>query len=284
MLTQILESEKQRYFALRHSDPASIGDIPQLSGVIHLAGMAHRSQGELADYREANVDWAYQVAKIALQKGALRFIYVSTIKVNGEHSGEGGFRPEDAPEPNGPYAVSKLEGERQLAQFLSGKMEFIAVRPPLIYGPGVKGNLDRLMRYVQMGMPMPFGAARGTRSLIASRNLSGFLAHLAKLGKSLSDYNVPSHSANVSDYLVFLPSDLDISSADLIREIARAMHRSARLIPIPAWFFRPTGFYDRLFSSLTVEDNRCRQIGWKNNVTPEQAIEEMVGHFLARYA
>lgn len=289
-LIELLKSDQKSYLTLSHKDPKALTKItPAISSVIHLAGLAHRmdrqSEGDLEYYREANVRWPEKVAELAIASGAHRFIYISTVKVNGEYTNEDPFSAGDLPDPHGPYAISKLEGERALFNICRNRMELIVVRPPLIYGPGVKGNLLRLMRLISKGFPLPLGAARGIRSMISATNLSDFLIYLTGIKR-----RVPESTAGLYDpemdplYPVYFPSDIEISTVDLIRLLARNMKSRALLVPVPPIIFRPTGLHERLFRSLSVDSRECRNLGWKNRVTASEALAEMVQSYLSPHA
>ncbi|MBU43883.1 MAG: NAD-dependent dehydratase [Spirochaetaceae bacterium] len=291
-LTQLLEEDRKRYVTLPHGSPSGKKKLSAVSSVIHLAGMAHRmsQQGsdDLEAYRQANVEFALKTAKVASQAGATRFIYVSTIKVNGESTGAFPFDARDQPLPRGPYAVSKWEAEQALADFCRNRMELIIVRPPLVYGPHVKGNLQRLMKWIARGTPLPLRYATGRRSLISATNLSDFLIYLAELDSDdLTTWRrVQGASVKVgsAEGLVLLPSDLDLSTYELVRRIGALMDRKPMLIPVPGFLFRPTSLYSRLFSSLMVNSSPCRELGWKNRVTADQALKEMVESYLSSHA
>lgn len=153
---------------------------PLLSGVdtvVHLAARVHvmndHTADPLAEFRKANVDVSLHLARAAVRAGVRRFVYLSTIKVNGEHTQPGQpFLADDTPNPRGPYAISKAEAETALLQLgQSTGLEIVIIRPPLVYGSGVKGNLATLGRWAKVGFPSPFGMVRNRRSLIHVTNL-----------------------------------------------------------------------------------------------------------------
>ena len=145
--------------------------------VVHCAARAHimndNTVDPLAEYRKVNVDGSLNVARHALEAGVKRFLFVSSIKVNGEHTPPGRpFTEEAAPAPEDPYGISKYEAERELqALCAETDMELVIIRPPLVYGPGVKGNFASMIRLMEKGLPLPLGAVRNKRSLVALYNL-----------------------------------------------------------------------------------------------------------------
>jgi UDP-glucose 4-epimerase len=275
------------------SDQYQIGDInarsdwrPALSGcdaVVHLAARVHQMEEPAADlpvlYRLTNVDASVTLARQAAESGVRKFLYVSTVKVNGEASGAHPFSSEDPPHPDDPYAISKWEAEQALTQLCDDlDMELVIVRPPLVYGPGVRANFARLMQLVRAGIPLPFGLVRNRRSLVALDNLVDFL---------LLCLEAPAASGRT-----WLVSDQhDLGSADLIRIIASAMRKPARLLPVPPLLLSFLGTLSgkgkavsRLTDSLQVDARPATEIlGWKPTVTVEMAIQSTVDHFLRHH-
>ncbi|MCB1173635.1 MAG: NAD-dependent epimerase/dehydratase family protein [Leptospiraceae bacterium] len=172
-----------------------ISNLQATQTIIHLAGMAHQmdlnAPEHFGAYYRANVEPGLKLAMLARKAGVERFIYVSTIKVNGEYNrNKEAFLATDPCYPVGPYATSKYLAEIQLARAFKGtRTRLIVVRPPLVYGPGVKGNLLRLMQWIRSGKPLPLGLARQKRAMIAVSNLAGFLLHLVKSSLNHTDRN-----------------------------------------------------------------------------------------------
>ena len=193
------------------------------SAVIHLAARVHEmhtageeSDGnEHASYRAVNTIGSEHLARAAARAGVRRFIFLSTAKVMGEIS----IRPltsNDPVDPQDSYARSKWEAEQAVAA-VAGEMEVVILRPPLVYGPNVKANFLRLMRAIERGVPLPLGAINNRRSLLFVGNLSGAIQH-----------------ALTTPAGIYLPTDgEDLSTSDLIRRLAEAMKRPARLIAVP---------------------------------------------------
>lgn len=272
-------------------DTIAVGDIGSstdwstaLAGidtVIHLAGRAHVMHERLdaeavrAAYFSINAEGTQALARAGAAAGVRRLVFVSSIKVNGEATTAMPYREVDTPHPLDDYGRSKLDAERRLAAIgRETGLEHVVVRPPLIYGPGVKGNLARLIDIVARGIPLPFGAIDNRRSLVGVTNLASALQtcaeHPAAAGKT------------------FLVSDgRDVSTADLVRMIADALHCPARLIPVPAAWLRGlaaltgSGALARLTGSLQIDSSAIRACtGW----TPPMAMEEEIRRMAAAAA
>jgi nucleoside-diphosphate-sugar epimerase len=246
--------------------------LTQKRTVVHLAARVHvmdeRAADPLAAFRLANTAGTLNLARQSAAAGVRRFVFVSSVKVNGEQTPPGrAFRFDDAPAPIDPYGVSKREAEdglRELGE--SSGMEVVIVRPPLVYGPGVKANFAALMRAVRGGWPLPLGGVTANRrSLVALDNLVDLLArcidHPAAAGQT------------------FLASDgEDLSTAELLRRMGQAMGRPARLVPVPASLLGAgaallgrRAVAQRLLGSLQVDIAHTRHtLGW----TPPVSVNE----------
>lgn len=250
--------------------------------VVHLAARVHvmreRARDPLAQFRAMNVEATLNLARQAARCGVPRFVFVSSVKVNGEASGARPFRADDAPAPRDAYGVSKMEAEQALRGLAAETgIELAIVRPPLVYGPGVRANFRRLMQLVRMGWPLPFGAVDNRRSMVALDNLVDLLIACARQ---------PAAAGRT-----FMVSDgEDVSSAELLRMLAAAMGRPSRLWRAPPALLAalaalcgqsaPAG---RLLDSLQVDGGEARaRLGWKPVVGMGRAIEQTVAHFLAR--
>jgi len=244
-----------------------------VSTVIHLAARVHVMHDTAADplaaFREVNVDTTLQLASQAAAAGVRRFVFVSSVKVNGETTGEDHpFTERDAAAPQDAYALSKWEAEQGLRQIAdSTDMEVVIIRPPLVYGPGVKANFAALMRAVQRGVPLPLGAVRNLRSLVGLDNLVDFIITCAH------------HPAAANQ--TFLVSDgADISTPDLVRAMASAAGRQARLLPVPvgvlaslASLLDKRAAVDRLCSSLQLDISKARELlHWAPPVTLDEGL------------
>ncbi len=256
--------------------------------IIHTAARVHVVKERMADpltaYRAVNVGGTRRLAEHAASSGVRRFIFLSSIGVNGVFTDvfsrnladprdeRAPIKHGDHPDPREPYGISKWEAEQALWD-ISAKtgLEVVVLRPPLVYGPGVKGNLARLLKLVRLGLPLPFGALQNKRSLIGLDNLVDLLIccvdHPAAAGQT------------------FLVSDgEDLSTPDLLRHMATAMGRSARLFPVPVSLLRLAGSalgkraeIDRLVGSLQIDSSHtCRVLGWTPPVSVQEGIRRMV--------
>lgn len=236
--------------------------------VVHLAARVHVMHDAAADplalYRATNTDATLNLARQAAQAGVKRFVFISTIKVNGEGR-DAPYRETDTPAPEDAYAISKWEAERGLWQIAQETgLEVVVLRPPLVYGPGVKANFRRLLDAVARGWPLPLGAIRNRRSLLYLGNfvdaIQVCVEHPAAAGKT------------------FLVDDGEqVSTPELVRAVARAMGRPARLLPVPSGVLEFAGALlgkraavARLTGSLWVDSSLIRsRLGW----TPPFSME-----------
>jgi nucleoside-diphosphate-sugar epimerase len=250
--------------------------------VIHLAARAHVMDETAADpdaaFREANVAVTDVVARVAEQAGVRRLVYLSSIKVNGERTTDRPFRATDPPAPQDAYARSKLEAEELLRRH-AGTLRVCIVRPPLVYGPGVKGNMLRLIRLVWRGVPLPFGSIRNRRSIVSVTNLSSFLERCA--------------SDERADGQTFLMADAaPLSTADMIRHIAAGLGRPARLLPVPAHALklaaavtRRAAEIDRLIGSMELDPaDSFARLDWQPPVSTADGLRAMGGWYAAERA
>lgn len=242
--------------------------------VIHAAARAHIMKDEVADplaeYRKVNVEGTLNLARQAAKAGVKRFVFISSIKVNGEQTHLGKpFTAEDAPMPEDAYGISKMEAEQGLQQLAAETgMEVVIIRPPLVYGPGVKGNFASMIKLVEKGLPLPLGAIHNRRSLVALDNLVDLIITCID------------HPAAANQ--VFLAGDgKDLSTTELLRGVARAMGKPARLIPVPAGLLQlgatvlgKKAMAQRLLGSLQVDISKARKLlGWTPPLTVEQGLK-----------
>lgn len=249
--------------------------------VVHLAARVHVMRDKIADpltvFREVNVEGTLNLAHQAAKAGVRRFVYLSSIKVNGEQTLPGRpFTEQDVPAPLDPYGISKCEAEeglRKLAQQTG--MEVVIIRPPLVYGPGVKANFFNMMRWLHKGVPLPFGAINNRRSLVALDNLIDFI--VTCLGRPAA--------ANQ----IFLVSDgEDLSTTELLRRMAAAINVPARLLPLPQKLlemgFSMLGKGDlarRLCGSLQVDITKaCTMLDWKPLISVDEGLRRTAECFL----
>jgi UDP-4-keto-D-QuiNAc 4-reductase len=251
--------------------------------VVHAAARVHVMRDVAADplgeFRRINVDGTLALARQAARSGAGRFVFLSSIKVNGESTPPGRpFTPDDASAPVDPYGVSKLEAEQGLLAIAQEtRMSIVIIRPVLVYGPGVKGNFLSMMRWVQKGLPLPLGAVDNRRSLVALDNLVDLIVTVMR------------HPAAAGR--VFLAADgEDLSTTMLLRRTAAALGRPSRLIPVPAVLLRAaarlagrSAIADRLLGTLQVDiEEARRRLGWSPPVTVDAALRQTAGDFQAR--
>jgi nucleoside-diphosphate-sugar epimerase len=302
-LVRFLSSQEHQVIAAVRSAPVSIngfsgvefktiGDIhgslnwmPCLLGVhavVHLANRAHVMQesdaNPLSLYRSVNTDGTLQLARQAAAAGVKRFIFISSVKVNGESTVPGqSFSPVNESIPTDPYGLSKYEAEQGLKElsFKTG-MEVVIIRPPLIYGPGVKANFLKMMQWVEKGIPLPLGSIANQRSLLGIDNLLDFI------GVCLTHPKAADQTFLVSD-------DHDISTTELLKEIASAMHRPARLLPISQFVLEKSlillgqwHIADRLCGSLQLDITLAKTLlSWKPPYSFKDQINKTVAAYLS---
>ena len=251
--------------------------------VIHLAArvhvMSYASKSPLEEYRKVNVRGTLNMAQRAASAGVKRFIYLSSIKVNGEETAPGmPFTAEDNPAPIDYYAISKYEAETGLRKLAHETgMDVVIIRPPLVYGPGVKANFLRMMQLLRRGMPLPFGAINNVRSLVALENLVDFIILCIE------------HPAAANQ--IFLVSDgEDLSTTELLRRLAKALGIPARLLPLPtivlkigAMLIRKSSIARRLCGSLQVDISKSRELlGWSPPCSVDIALQNVANDYLAQ--
>ena len=270
-------------------ETVEVGDIgpdtvwsPALDGVgsvVHLAARVHvmreAARDPMAEFRRVNVAGTEHLAREAAAAGVRRLVYVSSVKVNGESTPERPFTEKDVPDPQDPYAVSKFEAEQALRR-VSGEtgIEVVVLRPPLVYGPGVRANFLSLLRLVDRGLPLPFGAVDNRRSLIYVRNLAGAMVAALEHPEAAGE--------------TFLVGDgEDVSTAGLVRRLASALGRPSRLLPVPPALMLAAGkvtgrsdAVERLVSSLAVDSGRIRhRLDWEPPYTLDGGLAETAAWF-----
>jgi nucleoside-diphosphate-sugar epimerase len=246
--------------------------------VIHSAARAHVMREEaldpLTEYRRVNVQGTANLARQAAAAGVRRFVFISSIKVNGEATlPDRPFTADDAPAPEDAYGISKAEAETELRRIAQETgMEVTIIRPPLIYGPGVKGNFSSLMNWVRRGLPLPLGGVtHNRRSLVGLDNLVDLIWVCVEHPKAANQ--------------TFLISDgEDLSTTELLRRIGKALSRPARLLWVPAGLIALMAsllgkkvISQRLLGSLQVDISKtCELLNWKPIVAVDEGLRKAV--------
>jgi nucleoside-diphosphate-sugar epimerase len=249
--------------------------------VIHCAARAHIMRENKNDclqlYREVNVYDTLNLAKQAAIHGVRRFIFLSSIKVNGERTlTSNSFKHDDIPKPEDPYGISKFEAEEALRS-LSNKtgMELVIIRAPLVYGEEVKGNFLRLLNLCNKDIPLPFANINNTRSMVYIDNFVDLIECCIDHPKAAGE--------------IFLVSDeQDISTTELIKKIKKFMNKPERLFPLPLFFFKLLGTLigkssevNRLLGSLKIDISHARNVlGWKPIINLEEGLKKTVNWYL----
>lgn len=256
------------------SDAAETARACQDVGVIvHLAARVHVMIDDAADplheFRRVNTDWTERLARMAASQGVRRFVYLSSIKVNGERS-RIPFAEPHPPHPQDPYGVSKWEGEQALARVSTETgLEIVVIRSPLVYGPGVRGNFLQLLKALRRGVPLPLASIHNQRSLIYRENLVDALVCCAQDIRAAGQ--------------TYLASDgEDLSTAELIRRLGKALGVSVHLWPMPVVLLRFLGKFlgkqaviDRLLGSLQINSSKIRQeLDWQPPFSVDEGLAE----------
>ena len=267
-----------------HAEVVTIGEIDSrtdwsqvlggITTVIHLAARVHIMHDDaispLEEFRKVNVAGTEQLARSAAASGVKRLVYVSSIKVNGEATcGEKKFTETDVPSPEDPYGISKMEAEKTLHCIAQETgLEVVIVRPPLVYGAGVKGNFAQMLKMLAKGIPLPLASVQNLRSLVYVENLVDVLILCA------------THPAATGQ--TYLVSDgEDISTSDLLQQLGAAMEHPARLFSCPLGLLqlggRLTGKSDqveRLLGSLQVDSDKIRrELNWTPPYSLQQGLQ-----------
>src|SRR5262252_1183278 len=251
-----------------------------VDAVIHAAARAHVLHDSPANsdlYTQTNVHGTLRLAEAAAQAGVRRFIFLSSIKVNGEEASRA-YTADDRPSPQDAYGRSKWLAEKALQEVAARTgMEAVIVRPPLVYGPGVRANFLRLLRWVENGWPLPIASIRNRRSLVSVWNLSDLLIRTV--------------TRAAASGRVWLVSDgEDLSTVELIRRLGRAMDRPVRLLPVPVGALRAAAGLlgkaaeaERLCGSLFVDITPTRRgLDWKPPLTVAEGLARTVSWYCQR--
>jgi nucleoside-diphosphate-sugar epimerase len=254
--------------------------LDNVDSVVHLAGRVHvmddSSSDLISEYRIINTAGTGKLARSAASSGIRRFVFMSTIKVNGEGR-EVPYREDDIPEPADPYGISKWEAE-QIIKIIANEtgMEAVFIRAPMVYGPEVKANFLKLLKAVDRGIPMPVAGVKNKRSMIYQGNLVDVI---------MTCLTHP--EAGQKTYLV--SDGYDVSTPELIRQIGGALGKPARLFYMPMFMLRLAGIItgkskeiERLTGSLTVDSSRIRkELGWNPPFTLAQGLKQTAEWYLS---
>ena len=256
--------------------------LDQMAIVIHCAARAHVMSDNVAspleEYRKINVDGTLNLARQAASAGVKRFIFISSAKVNGELTTYSmPFTEQHLVNPQDPYGISKQEAEEGLRTIAKQTgMEVVIIRPPLVYGLGVKGSFASLVNWVNKGYPLPLGSIHNQRSLVALDNLVDFISLCAD----------PDCSPKAANETFLISDGEDVSTTELLRKVAKAYGVKPKLLPIPVGLMRSAArllgkgaMADRLFGNLQVDSSKARNLlGWKPVVTMDEQLAKMVSH------
>lgn len=265
-------------------DPSSWASaLRDVDCIVHLAARVHVMNDTVADplsaFRKVNVEGTLGLARAAADAGVRRLVFLSSIKVNGESTtGRAPFSEADVPAPLDAYGLSKFEAEDALfAVARESRMEVVVVRPPLVYGPGVKANFLAMMRWLQRGVPLPLGAIHNRRTLVALDNLVDFIVTCL-------------HHPQAANQVFLVGDDEDLSTTELLRRLASALGAPARLVPVPApWIRAAAALFGRgdvarrLCGDLQLDTSKARRLlGWSPSVTVDEGLRSTALHFLRR--
>lgn len=254
------------------SDPAVDDLCVGVDAIVHLAGRAHvlkeHSEDPLKAFRVANVDATVRLAEAAIRNGVRRFIYISSIGVNGAATSGNAFSEESPRQPHTPYALSKCEAEDALLAMMKGSStELVIIRPPMVYAADAPGNFQRLLKLVERGVPLPFKQVGNQRSIVALENLVDFIALCIVHPRAAGE--------------IFLVSDgQDVSISDIVEGVAKGMGKQVKLVGVPLSWIKvlasllgKQGVYKQLYCSLQIDSSKARMLlGWTPPVSAGEAL------------
>ena len=251
--------------------------------VIHLAARVHvmndTNTNPLAEFRKVNTEGTLNLARQAADSGVKRFIFLSSIKVNGEVTDlNSPFLSKDTYVPSDPYGLSKYEAEQGLKKFAKETgMEVVIIRPPLVYGPNVKANFLSMMKWLYKEVPLPLGSIHNKRSLVALENLIDLI---------IACINHPA----AANQTFLVSDDEDLSTTDLLQRMTKALGKPSRLLPIPsniitlgATLLGKSAVAQRLCGSLQVDISHTKNtLGWKPPVSVGEALQKTADAYLSQ--
>ena len=251
--------------------------VTALSGVdvvVHLAARAHvlkeTYNDPLVEFRRTNVEAALAFAKQALHAGVKRFVFISSIGVNGSRTLDFPFSELSLPDPHADYAISKFEAEQALLALLKdASMELVIIRPPLVYAGHAPGNFSRLLKLVASGIPLPFGSVRNQRSMVALENLADFIVLCAD------------HPA-AGNKLFLISDGVDFSISEIVKYLAEGMSKKVRLLTVPVSLMRlgagivgKQHVFEQLCGSLVIDSSKARNLlGWHPPLKADDALRK----------
>lgn len=256
-------------------------DLPDnIDVIIHLAGRAHilneQTTDPLTEFRKVNVDGTLQLARQALDKKVKRFIFMSSIGVNGSVTLQQPFTEDALPQPHADYAVSKLEAEHELKKLFAGsETELVIIRPPLVYAAHAPGNFARLLKLVASNLPLPFAGTNNKRSFVALENLVDFIQTCIE-------------HPNAANQTFLVADQTRISTRELVQYLKQGMGKKAHFIYIPQPLMKlgaacigKSKLYEQLFESLEVDTTKAQKLlGWKAPLSTQQAMLQAGQNYL----
>lgn len=256
-------------------------DFPEnVDVIIHLAGRAHilndQSTDPLIEFRKVNVDGTLQLARQALEKKVKRFIFMSSIGVNGSVTSQQPFVEDARPQPHADYAVSKLEAELALQElFANTDTELVIIRPPLVYAAHAPGNFARLLKLVATNLPLPFARTQNKRSFVALENLVNFI-------------QICIEHPNAANQTFLVADQTSISTREVVRYLKQGMGKPACFIYIPQPLMKlgaacvgKSKLYEQLFESLEVDTTKAKNLlGWTVPLSTQQAMRQAGQNYL----
>ena len=256
-------------------------DLPEnIDVIIHLAGRAHilneQTTDPLSEFRKVNVEGTLELARQALEKKVKRFIFMSSIGVNGSVTLQQPFTEDAIPQPHADYAVSKLEAEQELKKLFAGsETELVIIRPPLIYAAHAPGNFARLLKLVASNLPLPFAGTNNKRSFVALENLVDFIQTCIE-------------HPNAANQTFLVADQTPISTRELVQYLKQGMGKPARFIYIPQPLMKlgaacvgKSKLYEQLFESLEVDTTKAQKLlGWTAPLTTQQALLQAGQNYL----
>ena len=238
--------------------------------IVHLAGIAHNKNNSVDEFKKINVDGTLELARKALEANIKRFIFISSIGVNGNSTHGKAFTEQDTPNPTNDYTKSKYEAEKALAKlFENTNIDLVIIRPPLIYAHDAPGNFASLLKLIYMGLPLPFGCTNNKRSFISIYNLVDFIHHCINYPSSINE--------------TFVIADNEkISTKQLVASISKGMGKTNLLLPLPTYpikvatnFIGKKTLYQQLFGDLEIDNTKAKKaLNWQPPVDVYTDLEK----------